>query len=89
MTQPQVRYVILPTGAMIDLENIAVVLGANLNTSYVIIPKASAGPNAPTLTSAEFDIFFGELEKLGLGHRCPRSAPAAANDEKTRIETAK
>lgn len=78
MTQP--RYVQLPTGAVIDLENIAAILGADLNTKYIFVPKASAGPNAPVVTAAEFDVFFAELEARGLAFRCPRSLPEAAND---------
>jgi hypothetical protein len=73
----QVRFVQLPTGAVIDLENIAAILGHELNTKYVFIPKASASPNAPILTDAEFQVFFGELEKRGLAFRCPRTAAPA------------
>jgi hypothetical protein len=70
------RYVILPTGAMIDLENIAFVLGTNLNTEYVFLPRQTASPQAPKLTSAEFEAFFAELEKRGLGFRVPRPVEA-------------
>lgn len=69
----QERFVVLPTGAMIDLENIAFVLGADLNTKFAFIPKASAGPNAPVVTAAEFEVFFAEMEKRGLAFRCPRT----------------
>lgn len=66
------RFVILPTGALIDLENIGVILGTNLNTEFVIVPKVAAAPQAPKLSLAEFEEFYNQLEMRGYAFRVPK-----------------
>lgn len=67
------RFVQLPNKAIVDLDNIAFVLQAELN-KYLIVPKVSISPNVPVLEGDDYDVLVSYL--TGEGQLASLKAPS-------------
>lgn len=67
------RFVQLPNKAIVDLDNIAFVLQAELN-KYLVVPKVSISPNVPVLDGDDYDVLVKFLEDDG--QLVPLKAPS-------------
>ena len=56
---------VLTTGALVDLDNVAFVIQAELN-KWVIVPKKTVAPNLPVMDGHEKDELVKTLEDKGL-----------------------